>query len=127
MAIGVEVLRRQTRREFPDAERADTMRWVRGGIDRGVDWARSGTAAGPHRGRRHGGARSSATAGRGDAPADERIEQLERLARLKDAGVLDDAEFAEQKRRILAEPGAAAAGERRSPQVDDAPVARSVR
>jgi len=34
-------------------------------------------------------------------PADDMLAQLERLGDLKDRGVLSEAEFAEQKRRIL--------------------------
>lgn len=36
-------------------------------------------------------------------PADDLISQLERLAELKKQGILDDAEFAAQKTRLLAE------------------------
>jgi hypothetical protein len=36
-----------------------------------------------------------------DSEADERIEQLERLARLHEQGILSDAELVEQKRQIL--------------------------
>jgi hypothetical protein len=34
-------------------------------------------------------------------PADARLERLERLAALHDRGVLDDAEFAAEKKRLL--------------------------
>ena len=79
MAFGVEALRRHTAREFPNANREDTMR----------GW-REGRAA-----RRSGPARTAPTAG------DERLAELERLAALHDSGVLDDAEFKAQKERVL--------------------------
>jgi Short C-terminal domain len=37
----------------------------------------------------------------GDDPGDDRIEQLERLAKLHDSGALTDAEFAAEKARVL--------------------------
>jgi hypothetical protein len=121
LAAGTEVLRRQVKREFPDAQRAETMRWVRGGLDRALGWGRTGTAAGrsaiADTASRVTDTASRVTAPRADAgsPADDRIEALERLARLRDAGALDAGEFAEQKRLILAEP----AGE---PAPDTAPA-----
>ena len=44
----------------------------------------------------------------GGSAEDERLEQLERLGRLKQSGVLDEEEFATQKRLVLA--GAQAPG-----------------
>ena len=44
----------------------------------------------------------------GGSAEDERLEQLERLGRLKESGVLDQEEFAAQKRLVLA--GAQAPG-----------------
>jgi hypothetical protein len=67
---GVEALRRQVIREFPDH--------VETGIRR--------TAAAP-----------AAAEPRGD----DRLDQLERLARLREAGVLDEGELAAEKRKIL--------------------------
>lgn len=73
-ALGLEVLRRQTAREFPDAERGDVPWWSL-----------------PHRGE--------------PAPEpsteDARLERLGRLAELHASGVLDDAEFAREKERVL--------------------------
>jgi hypothetical protein len=80
LAVGVEALRRQTAREFPNANRDDTIR----------RW-RERLAA-----RRSGSARPAATNG-GD-----RLSELERLGALHDSGVLDDAEFEAQKARVLA-------------------------
>jgi hypothetical protein len=48
--------------------------------------------------RRTGGEESLPT------PADPRIEQLERLAALRDSGVLDDDELRAEKARIMAMP-----------------------
>ena len=71
--FGLEVLRRQTAREFPDAEPQDLLAAMR---------ART--------------ARGRAAAGR-DSAADE----LERLAQLHAQGTLDDAEFAAAKAQLL--------------------------
>jgi hypothetical protein len=47
--------------------------------------------------------RSRTGNGRGEPPqADDRLAQLERLARLRDAGTLDETEFQAEKSRILA-------------------------
>lgn len=79
LALGVEVLRRQTAREFPHASRDETMRRLRG------KWA--------------------AMRSRADSPTtpsgSERLSELERLGALHKSGVLDDAEFKAQKARLL--------------------------
>jgi hypothetical protein len=72
---GMEVLRRQTEREYPDASRQDQMESVRAWFSR----ARAGR---PSRG-------------------DDRLDQLERLGRLRDTGVIDSAEFEREKTRLL--------------------------
>ena len=92
LAGGVEVLRRQTAREHPDAtlEAASQSRREWFGRARGsvAGWT------GRHRG---GGG-----AGAGGAGADTaRVEALERLGRLRESGVLDQAEFEAEKRRLL--------------------------
>src|SRR3954451_3523992 len=111
LAAGVEALRRQMIREFPDATRADAVRRRR------ERWARM-TAAGRRSGTSlrqtasrtaeaaSGAIASSRSAVTGSATSDEdaRIEQLERLAQLRAAGVLDDEELRAEKARIL-EPG----------------------
>jgi hypothetical protein len=76
--LGVELLRRQVAREFPDAREGETM-------DRFRAWASA---------RRHRGAPATAT-----APG--RVGDLERLVALHDSGVLSDEEFASQKVLIL--------------------------
>src|SRR5204862_2593991 len=80
LIVGMEVLRRQTAREHPDASREASMHRLRtwlGGL--------------PGRAR---GARSTSS-GNGD-----RIAELERLGRLREQGILDAAEFEREKARI---------------------------
>ena len=80
LAAGVEALRRQTMREFPDADHRESNERVR-------SWF-SGV------GRR---ARGGAT------PDDSRLDELERLGRMRDSGVLDPAEYETEKARVLAQ------------------------
>ena len=78
LVAGVEALRRQGMRDFPDAERGDVRAAVRGAI---------------------ASRRGSDEEG---APADQaRLNELERLADLRRAGVLSDEELAREKARIL--------------------------
>jgi hypothetical protein len=81
LAAGTEALRRQTMREFPDADHRESSerlgQWVAG------------------LGRRGGG---------GSSPgSDPRLDQLERLGQMRDSGVLDAAEYKAEKARILSE------------------------
>ena len=76
--VGFEVLRRQTAREFPDAEPTDVLAVVRGWFKRGP---------------------------RTPSPAGN-VADLERVAQLHSSGALDDEEFAAWKTRLL-EPGSA--------------------
>jgi hypothetical protein len=111
LIAGVEALRRQVIREFPDATREAAERRYR------ERWT-SFRAATRRRGEALGAAASrtaqsasGAIASRRDAtvsqyqapasPEDARLEQLERLAQLKAAGILDDAELRAEKQRIL--------------------------
>ena len=80
LALGLEALRRQTAREFPDARREDSFRRLR-------EWVRGI------------GRRAPAA----PAASDTRIDQLERLGRLREDGLLDAAEFQREKTRVLAE------------------------
>jgi hypothetical protein len=92
IAIGFEGLRRQTTREFPDADRRVAEQHGRERLARAMvsvrqQWARRGN---------------------GDSeapPRDERLEQLERLSHLHDTGTLDDDEFRAEKQRILSAAG----------------------
>ncbi len=74
--LGLEALRRQTAREFPDAERG------------GLSW--------------------SSLWGHEDDPDSERLATLSRLGALHADGVLDDAEFEREKRRVLSGQGGGA-------------------
>lgn len=103
LVVGVIALRRQTEREFPGAEGS--------GFDLSGLRARGAAAAGAAR--RMAGSATARVGGGDDAgepaavatapvdPAEARIAQLERLAKLHDAGVLDDDELATEKRRLL--------------------------
>jgi hypothetical protein len=84
--LGVEALRRQTAREYPNASREEAARRRR---ERWSGWVAS------VRGRAPTGAKAS-TGG------DPRLEELERLGRLRETGVLDGAEFEREKQRLLA-------------------------
>lgn len=67
-----------------------------------IDWAN--VAVGPARGEVRPAAGAPAAPPPEPAPAgggDDALDQLERLAKLRDSGVLTDAEFEEQKARIL--------------------------
>ncbi len=79
---GIEALRGQTRREFPQ-ETWDTMR------DRWT--ARLSRRSNP-----------AASSGAGESsPESTRVDELERLLALRDAGALDAEEFAHEKQRLL--------------------------
>jgi hypothetical protein len=91
LALGVEMLRRQVIREFPDQV---------------TTWSPEGTArqlADRMRERRE---RRVATGTAVAASADEqRLAQLERLARLREEGVLTDEELTAEKKRVLESTG----------------------
>ncbi len=96
LALGVEALRRQTAREFPDAALAeaeglrDSLSRMRASMSERVSDART------RRAERGAEAPTAVT-----APEDVRLERLERLASLHERGVLSDEEFARQKGEIL--------------------------
>jgi hypothetical protein len=78
VVFGIEVLRRQTAREFPDAVGGQATHAIRG-------WFSRDKAA-------------TAPLTNGDSG---HIADLERLAKLRDAGVLTDAEFSTQKQALI--------------------------
>ncbi len=102
LLFGVQMLRRQTAVEFPDAQYVggmDALRRgmadVRGSLTRGRDSLRAGVAE--HTGGGHGRhEHDAAGAGAGDS-----VERLERLASLHAGGSLTDDEFAAAKRELL--------------------------
>ena len=85
LAIGVEALRRQVIREFPDRVSTGTPE----GIARAL--------ANRMRESREGRVPTQAPTAVGAS----RVEELERLAKLRDSGVLSDEELAAEKQRIL--------------------------
>jgi hypothetical protein len=89
LALGVEALRRQTAREHPDASLEEAGRRMHERLS-SVRERVSGT------GRRSGGG--------------DRLEQLEQLGKLRDAGVIDESEFEREKARILGSAPAASSG-----------------
>jgi hypothetical protein len=104
LAAGTEALRRQVIREFPAATREDAKgryreRWAvfvassrrRGDAMRAVGSRAAQSAS---------GAISSTTARFGSAE-DDRLQRLERLSQLRQAGILDDEELKAEKARIL--------------------------
>jgi hypothetical protein len=94
IAIGFEGLRRLTAREFPDADRKVAERHGRERLARATASVKQWAGAGA-------GAAAVARNGGSGPPRDERLELLERLGRLHDAGTLDDDEFRAEKQRIL--------------------------
>lgn len=87
LVLGVEVLRRQVIREFPG---------------RVTMWSPEATArALAERMRERRERRVATGTAVASSPDDQRLAQLERLARLRDSGVLSEDELAAEKRRIL--------------------------
>jgi hypothetical protein len=87
---GIEALRRDTRREFPDAKQGD---WV-AGMRRRARRARQET------GRRIGSAVRELSSD-DKHPDDAKLDRLEKLGELKEKGVLTAAEFREEKKKVL--------------------------
>jgi Short C-terminal domain len=88
LALGVEALRRQTAREFPDASREESRARMRDRVAGVGRWMRGGPSA-------HANGNGNGTL------ATARLEQLERLGRLRDSGVLSAAEFEREKTALM--------------------------
>ena len=104
-AAGFEGLRRRTAREFPDADRREFEQRTRERLARSYESIRERTASGGAAVARRASTLRQEGVGEGQsAPPvpDTRVEQLERLARLRETGVLDEDEFRAEKARILA-------------------------
>jgi hypothetical protein len=90
LALGLEALRRQTAREYPDARREDSFPRLRA-------WARG-------LGRRAPRVPAQVAPAAAAPPASHsRLDQLERLGQLRENGLLDAAEFQREKTKLLAE------------------------
>jgi Short C-terminal domain len=87
LALGAEVLRRQMIREFPDHVTTASAEGIAQQIAARTRDAR----------RRRMASRGAAA----PSPASERMDQLERLASLRDSGVLSADEFDAEKKRVL--------------------------
>jgi hypothetical protein len=112
LIAGTEALRRQVIREFPLATREDAAgryreRWavfMASGRRTGGALRSAGSRAAQSASGALSSSRDSAVAQYGSAPAapeDSRLAQLERLAQLREAGILDDDELKAEKARIL--------------------------
>ncbi len=89
-ALGVETLRRQVVEEFPEQVTAGSAEGIAQRIAARMREARE--------------RRVSSRAAVAQPPAEQRVAQLERLAQLRDSGVLSAEEFAAEKKRILDAP-----------------------
>lgn len=100
LTIGTEFLRRQVIREFPDRVTTLSTEGIAQSIAARMREARSRAMVRAAEAREAAAAKVAST--RQPPPAaDERIEALERLARLHEQGVLSDEELAAEKQRIL--------------------------
>ena len=96
LMVATEALRRQTALEFPDAALAEgeglreTWQRLRASTSDRVSGIRAARA------RRGAGAAAAAA-----TPAEARLDQLERLASLRERGVLSEAEFEREKSRLM--------------------------
>ena len=91
LVAGLEALRRQTAREHPEADARETLRRGRERVASMGEWVKGA-------GEGVSGRMREASAGGG------KIDELERLGRLRDSGVLDAAEFQREKERLLGPP-----------------------
>jgi hypothetical protein len=102
--LGFEALRRLTAREHPSADRHELEQHARDHVVAAFHALRERTAVAGAGVTRHVAAPRGGGGGNGtSAPSatDPRLDQIEQLGRLRDAGVLDDVEFSAEKARIL--------------------------
>jgi hypothetical protein len=104
LAVGTEALRRQIVREYPGADMGESLQRVRERAADAVARVREGTWSAGRAASRVVAEAKVPRAGGGGSSNGDKLERLERLGRLKAAGVLDEQEFAAQKRSILEEP-----------------------
>ena len=95
LVVGLEALRRLTAREHPDADASETLRRARERIAAGGAWIKDAGAGVSTRVRERGA-------------GSQHLDELERLAKLRDAGVIDAAEFQREKQRLLGPPAPSA-------------------
>jgi hypothetical protein len=98
-AFGIHELRRQAEEENPDAQFGDVFGRTRERMAGAVRSANLGERASKLR--LPAVRRSGAGAGAGGEDEDARLRRLERLAELRDKGVLSEEEFAAEKARVL--------------------------
>src|SRR3954447_5486262 len=111
LAVGVEALRRQIIREFPDATREEATRRYRERWDNLVAGSRRRGGSLRAGASRTAQSATTAIASTRDAASerfsspqdasDPRLQQLERLAQLRESGILSDEELRAEKERIL--------------------------
>jgi hypothetical protein len=117
-AFGIHELRKQTEEEFPDADYSDVFGHTRDKVVSAVRGANIGERVGEQASKlrlpevKRPSARETPTseAPTAVAPAndeDARLERLERLASLRDKGILTEEEFAAEKARLLSGSGSA--------------------
>jgi hypothetical protein len=104
-AFGIHELRKQTAEEYPEAEYGDAFGRTRDKVVNAVKDANIGERVGEQASKlRRSGAGDADTS---EAPTttmhgeDARLQRLERLASLREKGVLTDEEFAAEKARLL--------------------------
>jgi len=111
-AFGIHELRKQTEEEFPDADYSDVFGQTRDKVVSAVKDANIGERVGEQasklrlpEAKRPGGTETptseAPTAVSAPNGEDARLERLERLASLRDKGILTDEEFAAEKARLL--------------------------
>jgi len=113
IALGFEGLRRQTAREFPDADFAASQRRTREQLALAAHSLRERAGRGTGAVVTQAGAHPASGPGHGATappPDQDRLGQLERLGRLRESGALDDEEFRAEKARILAITAPSASG-----------------